>query len=77
MATQLQLRRGTAAQVAAFTGAVGELTADTTNSRLVLHDGVTAGGKPQASEAYVLAQVGALAAGNFQNLFLFASVIYP
>jgi hypothetical protein len=45
MATeQVQLRRGTAAQIAAFTGAAGELVADTTNNRLSLHDGVTAGG---------------------------------
>ena len=44
MATQIQLRRGTATQNNAFTGAVGEVTADTTNNKLRLHDGSTAGG---------------------------------
>ena len=44
MATQVQLRRGTAAQNDAFTGAQGELSYDTTNKRLRVHDGATAGG---------------------------------
>lgn len=72
-ATQVQLRRGTATQVAAFTGAEGEVTPDLTNRRLVLHDGVTPGGAPQASEAYVQAQIAALAAGTIQNLVLAAT----
>ena len=46
MTEQLQLRRGTAAQVAAFTGAQGEVVVDTTNQRLVVNDGATAGGWP-------------------------------
>jgi len=45
MTKEVQLRRGTTAQVFAFTGQVGELTPDTGLKRLVLHDGVTAGGK--------------------------------
>ena len=44
MSEQLQLRRGTATQVAAFTGAEGECVMDTTNNRLVVNDGVTVGG---------------------------------
>jgi len=44
LSEQLQLRRGSAAQVAAFTGAQGEVVVDTTNNRLVLQDGATAGG---------------------------------
>jgi len=44
MATQLQLRRGTNAQVTAFTGAEGEVSVNTTNDSLVVHDGSTAGG---------------------------------
>ena len=44
MSEQLQLRRGTAAQVAAFTGAPGEIVVDATNNRLVVQDGATAGG---------------------------------
>jgi hypothetical protein len=54
MAEQLQLRRGTAAQVAAFTGAVGELVVNTTNNNLVLQDGVTVGGWPVTLAAFVV-----------------------
>jgi hypothetical protein len=46
MPKQVRLRRGTTAQHATFTGADGEVTFDTTKKVLVLHDGVTAGGKP-------------------------------
>jgi len=44
MAKRVQFRRGTAAENDAFTGAVGEITVDTTNSKLRVHDGSTAGG---------------------------------
>ena len=44
MAIQLQIRRGTTAQNDAFTGANGEITVNTDNGRLRVHDGVTAGG---------------------------------
>ena len=44
MATQVQLRRGTSTENDAFTGAQGELTFDTTNKRVRVHDGATAGG---------------------------------
>jgi len=44
MATQLQLRRGTTSETGSFTGAVGEVTVDTTKDTLVVHDGSTAGG---------------------------------
>jgi hypothetical protein len=43
-AVQVQYRRGTASQVAAFTGAQGELVVDTSNNRVVVQDGATAGG---------------------------------
>jgi hypothetical protein len=46
MPKQVRIRRGTTAQHAAFTGADGEVTFDTTKKILVLHDGVTPGGKP-------------------------------
>lgn len=46
MATRLQLRKGTTAEHSTFVGADGEVTVDTTKKALVLHDGVTAGGKP-------------------------------
>ncbi len=46
MPKQVRIRRGTTAQHATFVGADGEVTFDTTKKILVLHDGVTAGGKP-------------------------------
>jgi len=48
--TQVQLRRGTTAEHATFTGAEGEVTVDTTKDTLVAHDGTTAGGIPIARE---------------------------
>jgi hypothetical protein len=44
MSTQVQYRRGSSAQVAAFTGALGEMVVDTTNYILNVADGVTVGG---------------------------------
>lgn len=69
-ATQVQIRRGTTAEHATFTGAAGEVTVDTTTQSLVIHDGVTAGGERQASEAYVQAQVAGLSAGLAANLVI-------
>jgi hypothetical protein len=57
MATILQLRRGTTVQHSSFTGAVGEVTVDTTKDTVVVHDGTTAGGKPLATEAYVTSAI--------------------
>lgn len=42
------MRRGTATQHNSFTGVVGEVTVDTTNHNLRVHDGVTVGGRPTA-----------------------------
>ena len=44
MAKQLQLRKGTATEHNTFTGADGEVTVDTTNKTLRVHDGSTVGG---------------------------------
>lgn len=44
MPTQVQLRRGTSAQNNSFTGASGELSVDTDNYSIRVHDGATAGG---------------------------------
>lgn len=44
MSTQVKLRRGTSLEHETFTGASAELTVDTTNTELRLHDGVTPGG---------------------------------
>ena len=52
-AVQVQYRRGTATQVASFTGAQGELIVDTTDNRIVVQDGSTAGGWAAAKLARV------------------------
>jgi len=44
MATQIQFRRGTGSQHVGFTGATAEVTVNTTNKSLHVHDGTTAGG---------------------------------
>ena len=51
MAIQIQLRSGTTPEHSTFTGAVGEVTVDTTKDTLVVHDGVTVGGFPVAARA--------------------------
>jgi hypothetical protein len=48
MSRQVQIRRGTTAEHAAFTGAVGELSYNTTTKRLHTHDGSTVGGAVHA-----------------------------
>lgn len=54
MSEQLQLRSGSSANIAAFTGAAAECVVDSTNNRLVLQDGATAGGWPAAKLAEVM-----------------------
>jgi hypothetical protein len=44
LSEQLQLRSGTATQVAAFTPAAAEVVVDSTNNRMCVGDGATAGG---------------------------------
>ena len=53
MATQVRLRRGTTTEHASYTGPAGEVTVNTTQDRLVVHDGSTAGGHPAATKAEV------------------------
>ena len=53
MPTIVQFRRGTEAQSDAFTGNVGELSVDTTNETVRVHDGSTAGGSRLATHAEV------------------------
>ena len=68
MSTQVQYRRGTSSQNNAFTGALAEITVDTTNWTLRVHDGVTAGGGGNlATVAYVNAQIGSLSADSISN----------
>jgi len=66
MPYQIQLRRGTTAQNSAFTGAIGELTVDTTLNIVRVQDGSTAGGWPL---------VGASAIQTLTNKTLTAPVI--
>lgn len=44
MATQVQLRRGTEGEHKGFVGAEGEITIDTTNDTIRVHDGIKDGG---------------------------------
>ena len=55
MPTTLQFRRGNNAQNNSFTGAAGEITFDTTNKTLRIHDASTAGGTRLATHAEVSA----------------------
>lgn len=72
MPTQIQWRRGNTAQTAVFTGAVGEVTVDTTKNTLVVHDGVTAGGYALAKEA---AQQDALAYSHANSAYEKANTV--
>ncbi len=67
MSTQVQYRRGTAVQNNSFTGALAEITVDTTNLTLRVHDGITAGGSNIATVAYVDAEIGGLSADSISN----------
>src|SRR5210317_334763 len=49
----IQLRRGTSAEHSSFTGLVGEITVNTSNSSIHVHDGSTAGGTELATKASV------------------------
>lgn len=48
MSKQVKIRRGTAAEHASFTGVVGEVTVDTTNDSIRVHNGATVGGRQMA-----------------------------
>lgn len=50
MATQVQFRRGTTAEHSGFTGAIGEVTVDTTKQTCVVHDSIQIGGYPLLRE---------------------------
>ena len=53
MSRQIQIRRGTATENDAFTGAIGEVTMDTTNNTLRVHDGQTRGGTVLAKKSEI------------------------
>ena len=79
MSTQIQYRRGTAVQNDAFTGVLGEITVDTSNKTLRVHDGTTIGGSNVATVAYVSAQLSSLSANkinqNASNVTVTASFV--
>jgi len=79
VATQIQYRRGTGVQNDAFTGALGEVTVDTTNKTIRVHDGVAVGGSNIATVAYVSAQLSSLSANkinqNASNVTVTASFV--
>ena len=64
MAKILRLRRGNTAAHSTFTGKLAEVTVDTTKNTIVVHDNVTVGGHPLATESYVNNQVSNIIAGN-------------
>jgi hypothetical protein len=72
MSKRVQHRRGTTAQHASFTGAVGELTVDTDKKCVVVHDGATVGGIAQRSLLLGVAADAAL--GNVQSVYSAVSV---
>jgi len=67
MSTQVQYRRGTEAQNNSFVGALAEITVDTTNLTLRVHDGITAGGSNIATVSYVDAEIGNIAQDSISN----------
>jgi len=59
MSVQVKHRRDSAANIAAFTPAQGELIVDTTNNRVIVGDGATAGGFAAAKLSEAGAAIGA------------------
>lgn len=87
----LQLYRGTTAQNDAYTGPAGELTVDTTLSKLRLHDGSTAGGTvigsmptgsiipyagSTAPDGYLLCDGSAISRTTYSALFAIIGITY-
>jgi hypothetical protein len=67
MSTQVQYRRGSGAQNNSFVGALAEITVDTTNGTLRVHDGITAGGSNIATVSYVDNAIGSLSANSISD----------
>lgn len=75
MSTQVQFRRGNTSQISAFTGAVAEITVDTQQKTITIHDGVTPGGtylstKSFAQAAFDTANAAIAGAITFANVAL-------
>jgi hypothetical protein len=67
MAIQVQYRRGSASENDIFTGALAEITIDTTNKTIRVHDGATAGGSNIATVAYVDNSISSLSANSITD----------
>lgn len=76
MADQVQLRGGTTAQHATFTGAVREVTVDTDKKVAVVHDGATAGGIPMLRQDLGNLPAAAIAAAKLASGVLDPSAFY-
>lgn len=72
MSVQVKHRRDIAANIAGFTPAQGELIVDTTNNRVIVGDGATAGGFPAAKLSDAGAAVGANGSALRMNVVEFA-----
>ena len=80
MAIEIQSRQGTTTEHNSFTGAVGEVTVDTTKDVVVVHDGVTVGGHPVAARANAdgsieLIKKDGTSAGSINSLGLFNNTL--
>ena len=86
MAIQLQLRKGNSLSHSTFTGAIAEVTVDTTKNTVVVHDGSTVGGFPLALKsdvANVTSNVNSITTSNvaegtnlyFTNARVYSNVI--
>ena len=70
MSKTVQWKRGNTAQNSTYTGAQGEITVNTTNYTLVVHDGARQGGYPLPNysntnvAAYLITSTGNISAGN-------------
>jgi hypothetical protein len=68
MPTQVQFRRGTSAQNNSFTGAAGELSIDSDNNTIRVHDGSTSGGHAVAKrDLSNINNVGIITATDFNS----------
>ena len=64
MAKIARIRRGTSAENDVFTGAIAELTVDTTDWHVRLHDGVTQGGRKIPMSSDIITTAGGALTGN-------------
>ena len=64
MAKQVQFRRGTTSEHSTFTGAVGEVTVDTTLNTAIVHDGSTPGGTRLAKYSEIVPSSRQVIAGS-------------